>query len=59
MGNKALAKDLSAKGQMHNMQMKAAHAKAQEAIYRQRFAFFTLLCDMIFYLKTEESLLYH
>ncbi|CAN6899885.1 unnamed protein product [Brassica oleracea] len=36
VGNKALAKDLSAKGQMHNMQMKAAHGKAQEAIYRQR-----------------------
>ncbi|KAG2298800.1 hypothetical protein Bca4012_010304 [Brassica carinata] len=36
VGNKALAKDLSAKGQMHNMQMKAAHAKAQEAIFRQR-----------------------
>ncbi|KAJ0246351.1 Polyadenylate-binding protein-interacting protein 7 [Hirschfeldia incana] len=36
VGNKALAKDLSAKGQMHNIQMKAAHGKAQEAIYRQR-----------------------
>lgn len=36
IGNKALAKELSVKGQMHNMQMKAAHNKAQESIYRQR-----------------------
>ncbi|XP_051119276.1 polyadenylate-binding protein-interacting protein 7-like [Andrographis paniculata] len=36
IGNKALAKELSIKGQLHNMQMKAAHEKAQEAIYRQR-----------------------
>ncbi|WOG85526.1 hypothetical protein DCAR_0104716 [Daucus carota subsp. sativus] len=36
VGNKALAKELSVKGQLHNMQMKAAHAKAQESIYRQR-----------------------
>ncbi|CAO2820439.1 unnamed protein product [Amaranthus hypochondriacus] len=36
MGNKALAKQLSMKGQLHNMQMKAAHNKAQESIYRQR-----------------------
>ncbi|EFH57031.1 hypothetical protein ARALYDRAFT_481487 [Arabidopsis lyrata subsp. lyrata] len=36
VGNKALAKELSVKGQLHNMQMKAAHGKAQEAIYRQR-----------------------
>ncbi|KAJ4903048.1 CTC-interacting domain 7 [Raphanus sativus] len=36
VGNKALAKDLSAKGQLQNLQMKAAHEKAQEAIYRQR-----------------------
>ncbi|KAG8381758.1 hypothetical protein BUALT_Bualt05G0005800 [Buddleja alternifolia] len=36
VGNKALAKDLSIKGQLHNMQMKAAHEKAQETIYRQR-----------------------
>ncbi|KAK4388676.1 Polyadenylate-binding protein-interacting protein 7 [Sesamum angolense] len=35
-GNKALAKELSIKGQLHNMQMKAAHGKAQESIYRQR-----------------------
>lgn len=40
MGNKALAKELSIKGQLHNMQMKAAHGKAQETIYRQRFAVF-------------------
>ncbi|CAH2060846.1 unnamed protein product [Thlaspi arvense] len=36
VGNKALAKELSVKGQLHNMQMKVAHGKAQEAIYRQR-----------------------
>lgn len=36
IGNKALAKDLSMKGQLHNMQMKSAHTKAQESIYRQR-----------------------
>ncbi|XP_061350398.1 polyadenylate-binding protein-interacting protein 7-like [Gastrolobium bilobum] len=36
IGNKALAKELSAKGQLHNMHMKAAHGKAQESIYRQR-----------------------
>jgi hypothetical protein len=36
IGNKALAKELSAKGQLHNAHMKAAHGKAQEAIYRQR-----------------------
>jgi len=36
LGNKALAKELSAKGQVHNMHMKAAHGKAQESIYRQR-----------------------
>uniref|UniRef100_A0A2P2MBV4 Polyadenylate-binding protein-interacting protein 7 n=2 Tax=Rhizophora mucronata TaxID=61149 RepID=A0A2P2MBV4_RHIMU len=36
IGNKPLAKELSAKGQLHNMHMKAAHGKAQEAIYRQR-----------------------
>jgi hypothetical protein len=38
IGNKALAKELSAKGQLHNMHMKEAHGKAQESIYRQRFA---------------------
>jgi len=36
IGNKALAKELSAKGQLHNMHMKEAHGKAQESIYRQR-----------------------
>ncbi|KAK4419893.1 Polyadenylate-binding protein-interacting protein 7 [Sesamum alatum] len=36
IGNKALAKELSIKGHLHNMQMKAAHGKAQESIYRQR-----------------------
>ncbi|XP_023524131.1 polyadenylate-binding protein-interacting protein 7 isoform X1 [Cucurbita pepo subsp. pepo] len=36
IGNKALAKELSMKGQLHNMQMKAAHGRAQESIYRQR-----------------------
>jgi len=39
VGNKALAKELSVKGQLHNMHMKAAHGKAQESIYRQRFVF--------------------
>ncbi|XP_057502906.1 polyadenylate-binding protein-interacting protein 7-like isoform X2 [Actinidia eriantha] len=36
IGNKALAKELCVKGQLHNMHMKAAHGKAQESIYRQR-----------------------
>lgn len=36
IGNKALAKELSVKGQLHNMHMKEAHQKAQESIYRQR-----------------------
>ncbi|KAI3827698.1 hypothetical protein L1987_01781 [Smallanthus sonchifolius] len=36
VGQKALAKELSAKGQLHNMHMKAAHEKAQESIYNQR-----------------------
>ncbi|KAL1557272.1 polyadenylate-binding protein-interacting protein 7-like [Salvia divinorum] len=36
VGNKVLAKELSIKGQLHNMQMKAAHGKAQESIFRQR-----------------------
>ncbi|XLR27782.1 hypothetical protein S83_055682, partial [Arachis hypogaea] len=35
IGNKALAKELNAKGQVHNMHMKAVHGKAQESIYRQ------------------------
>ncbi|EXB74914.1 hypothetical protein L484_018623 [Morus notabilis] len=36
VGNKALAKELSVKGQLHNMHMKAAHGKAQDSIYRLR-----------------------
>ncbi|CAM0913253.1 unnamed protein product [Alopecurus aequalis] len=36
VGNKALAKELSIKGQAYNSQMKAAHERAREAIYRQR-----------------------
>lgn len=44
IGNKALAKELSVKGQLHNMQMKAAHGKAQESIYRQRFVISCCLC---------------
>ncbi|KAL7588085.1 hypothetical protein Lser_V15G40996 [Lactuca serriola] len=36
IGQKALAKELSVKGQSHNIQMKAAHGKAQESIYYQR-----------------------
>ncbi|KAL5200065.1 hypothetical protein ABZP36_021268 [Zizania latifolia] len=36
IGNKALAKELSMKGQTYNAQMKASHEKAREAIYRQR-----------------------
>lgn len=36
VGNKALAKELSLKGQVHQMHMKAAHDKAQDAIYRRR-----------------------
>lgn len=35
-GNKALAKDLAAKGQLHNGLMKDAHSKAGEAIFQQR-----------------------
>ncbi|EFJ34315.1 hypothetical protein SELMODRAFT_438708 [Selaginella moellendorffii] len=38
VGNKALAKELSAKGQWHNEQMKNAHGKAAEAIFHQRNA---------------------
>ncbi|KAG0469899.1 hypothetical protein HPP92_015984 [Vanilla planifolia] len=36
IGNKALAKELGDKGKLYNLQMKEAHAKAREAIYRQR-----------------------
>eukprot|EP00850_Spirogloea_muscicola_P007635 SM000039S14465 [mRNA] locus=s39:341731:347674:+ [translate_table: standard] len=35
-GNKGLAKMLSAKGQWHNEQMKAAHAKASDVTFRER-----------------------
>lgn len=38
------------------MQMKAAHGKAQEAIYRQRFDFFTLRHDLSS--QTKESVCY-
>ncbi|CAK9162619.1 unnamed protein product [Ilex paraguariensis] len=48
IGNKALAKELSVKGQLHNMQMKAAHGKAQESIYRQRFVVPCLLSNHLF-----------
>ncbi|KAK1263889.1 hypothetical protein QJS04_geneDACA013510 [Acorus gramineus] len=37
IGNKALAKELSNKGKFYGMQMEAAHEKAKEAIFRQRF----------------------
>lgn len=43
IGNKALAKELSVKGQLYNMQMKAAHAEAREVIFRQRFVVSWLL----------------
>lgn len=36
IGNKALAKELSLKGQLYSMKMKEAHGKARETIYRQR-----------------------
>ncbi|GFY89094.1 hypothetical protein Acr_06g0010340 [Actinidia rufa] len=36
IGNKTLAKEPSVKGQLHNIQMKSAHGKVQESIYRQR-----------------------
>uniref|UniRef100_A0A0E0K5Y5 DUF1771 domain-containing protein n=1 Tax=Oryza punctata TaxID=4537 RepID=A0A0E0K5Y5_ORYPU len=39
LGNKALAKELSMKGQLYNLQMKAAHETAREAIYQQRNPF--------------------
>nr|GMC51341.1 polyadenylate-binding protein-interacting protein 7 [Ipomoea batatas]GMC53119.1 polyadenylate-binding protein-interacting protein 7 [Ipomoea batatas]GME17558.1 polyadenylate-binding protein-interacting protein 7 [Ipomoea batatas] len=35
-GQKALAKELSEKGQLHNMKMKDAHGRAQESIFRVR-----------------------
>ena len=36
LGNEALAKELNLKGKLHNIHTKAAHGKAQEAIYCQR-----------------------
>ncbi|KAG8072637.1 hypothetical protein GUJ93_ZPchr0006g44691 [Zizania palustris] len=36
-GNKALAKELSMEGHLYNLQMKAAHEKAREAICHQRW----------------------
>ncbi|GFP91417.1 polyadenylate-binding protein-interacting protein 7 [Phtheirospermum japonicum] len=36
IGNKALTKELSIRRQMHNIQMKEPHEKAQESIYHQR-----------------------
>ncbi|XP_015688364.1 polyadenylate-binding protein-interacting protein 7-like [Oryza brachyantha] len=36
LGNKALAKELSMKGQLYNLHMKAAHEKTREAMYQQR-----------------------
>ena len=36
VGNKALAKELGAKGRQHSDQMKAAHAAASENIFLQR-----------------------
>lgn len=36
-GQKALAKELSEKGQLHNIKMKDAHSRAQESIFRLRF----------------------
>ena len=35
-GNKALAKELGAKGRHHSDEMKAAHAAASESIFQQR-----------------------
>ncbi len=36
VGNKALAKELGAKGRHHSDEMKAAHAAASESIFQQR-----------------------
>ncbi|XP_047313571.1 polyadenylate-binding protein-interacting protein 7-like isoform X2 [Impatiens glandulifera] len=36
IGNKVLAKEMSMKGQLHNLHMKAAHGKVQESLLRQR-----------------------
>lgn len=46
IGNKALAKELSVKGQLHNIHMKAAHGKAQETVYRLRFVNSGFLIDL-------------
>ncbi|KAK5773169.1 NEDD4-binding protein 2 [Gossypium arboreum] len=35
-GNKALTKELSVKGQLQNMHMKATHGNTQESLFRQR-----------------------
>jgi len=50
VGNKALAKELSMKGQAYNAQMKAAHEKAREAIYRQRSPTLSLSPDLVEFL---------
>jgi len=59
IGNKALAKELSAKGQLHNMHMKEAHGKAQESIYRQRFVVphcYPLFLSMLLLIKTKNCI---
>ncbi|KAK4791295.1 hypothetical protein SAY86_031708 [Trapa natans] len=47
VGNKALAKELSVKGQLHNMHMKTAHGKAHESIYRQRYFCLSLISQSL------------
>ncbi|CAI7845796.1 unnamed protein product, partial [Closterium sp. NIES-53] len=47
-GNKAAAKELSARGQWHNEQMKAAHAKASDAIFRTRYGSCCCCCCYCF-----------
>lgn len=50
-GQKALAKELSEKGQLHNMKMKDAHGRAQESIFRVRFVFLLhalICCNTLF-----------
>jgi hypothetical protein len=46
-GNKALAKELGAKGRWHAEQMSAAHTSASEAIFRQRNSRGALSCTSI------------
>ena len=51
-GNKALAKELGAKGRAHAEKMQAAHAVASEAIFRERnahseWALVTLYCFVV------------